>query len=495
MSKYLYTDENWTIDKIEQTWEVLDKIAKKKYGLEYYSPQIEIVSADQMMERHACGAMPLMYHHWSFGKAFLQLKKSYDGGQSSLAYETIINTNPTLAFIMEDNNMTMQALVLAHAVCGHGSFFTINRMFLEHTDADYILDYLAFAREYINKCEQKYGPKRVEQTLDACHALQLYGVNKTTRTRSTLDLQRLTDKTGAVGEPRKRKPFTKIMKTNKAKIKLKKEFDWPFPEENLLYFIEKNSPSLEDWQKEIVRIVRQISQYFYPQYQTKLMNEGWASFWHHTLMTDLWEQGYITEGSYLEFLASHTAVCCQRGAFECGGSDTFNPYALGFAMYKDIQRICQDPTDEDREWMPDIAGTDWVETIKEITRNHRDDSFVAQYLSPKVIRDFKMFSVRDSAAEDEVEVTNVQDQDYKQIRRILSKQYNFNSAIPDMEVVGYDFRGDRALFIRHNAYNGKELDVGYAKATAKHIKKLWRKPIYIESHLHGENVRVCKLDY
>ena len=135
------------------------------------------------------------------------------------------------------------------------------------------------------------------------------------------------------------------------------------PQENILYFIEKNAPLLEPWQREVIRIVRKIAQYFYPQRQTQVMNEGWATFWHYTLLNDLYDEGLVNDGFMMEFLQYHTSVVYQP-SFDSPYYSGINPYALGFAMYRDIRRICEDPTDEDRRWFPDIAGSDWLATLK-----------------------------------------------------------------------------------------------------------------------------------
>src|SRR6201993_4864036 len=156
------------------------------------------------------------------------------------------------------------------------------------------------------------------------------------------------------------------------------------PEENLLYFIEKRAPRLEDWQRELVRIVRLVSQYFYPQKQTQMMNEGCATFVHYEIMRRLHDKGLITEGSMLEFLHSHSSVVFQPD-FDDPRFSGLNPYALGFAMMSDVQRICENPTDEDREWFPDIAGSgDPYGVLRHAWANYRDESFVLQHLSPAI---------------------------------------------------------------------------------------------------------------
>ena len=169
------------------------------------------------------------------------------------------------------------------------------------------------------------------------------------------------------------------------------------PQENILYFLEKAAPRLKPWQREILRIVRNIAQYFYPQKQTKVMNEGCATYCHHRIMTALHERGQITDGAFLEFLQSHTNVIRQP-EFDDQHFGGINPYALGFAMMSDIERICIDPTEEDRAWFPEIAGNgnSWT-TLKEVWANYRDESFVAQFLSPRLIREWRMFHLMDDA--------------------------------------------------------------------------------------------------
>ena len=185
------------------------------------------------------------------------------------------------------------------------------------------------------------------------------------------------------------------------------------PEENLLYFIEKHAPLLEPWQREIVRIVRKIAQYFYPQRQTQVMNEGWATFWHHRLLNQMYDDGYLTDGMMIEWLKSHTNVVAQQPMAN------LNPYALGFAMYTDIKRICENPTDEDRDWFPDIAGSEWLPTLDHAMRNFKDESFIGQYLSPKLMRDFKLFAILDDEKEKEYLISAIHDESgYQHVREI-----------------------------------------------------------------------------
>jgi spore cortex formation protein SpoVR/YcgB (stage V sporulation) len=182
------------------------------------------------------------------------------------------------------------------------------------------------------------------------------------------------------------------------------------PQENLLYFMEKNAPLLEPWQREILRIVRKVSQYFYPQKQTQVMNEGWATFWHYTILNHLYDEGKVTERFMLEFLHSHTNVVFQP-PYNSQWYSGINPYALGFAMFQDIKRICQSPTEEDRYWFPDIAGSDWLETLHFAMRDFKDESFISQFLSPKVMRDFRFFTVLDDDHNNYLEISAIHNEE------------------------------------------------------------------------------------
>ena len=207
------------------------------------------------------------------------------------------------------------------------------------------------------------------------------------------------------------------------------------PQENILYFVEKYSPKLEPWQRELVRIVRKLAQYFYPQAQTKVMNEGWATFWHYTILNRLHEQGLVDDGFMLEFLKSHTNVVAQP-AFDARNYGGLNPYALGFAMFTDLRRICERPDAEDRAWFPDLAGSDWRTTLDFAMRNFKDESFIAQYLSPRLMREFHLFAVADHADEDTLRVDSIHDEHgYRRVRQLLAQQHAQETRVPDVQVV------------------------------------------------------------
>jgi spore cortex formation protein SpoVR/YcgB (stage V sporulation) len=253
------------------------------------------------------------------------------------------------------------------------------------------------------------------------------------------------------------------------------------PEENLLYFIEKNAPLLEPWQREVVRIVRKIAQYFYPQRQTQVMNEGWACFWHYTLINTLYDKGLVTDGFMLEFLQSHSSVIYQP-PFDSPYYSGINPYTLGFNMMMDIRRICENPTDEDSEWFPDIAGSDWQKTLDFAMRNFKDESFILQFLSPKLIRDLKLFCIVDDDKNNDIHVDAIHDENgYRTIRSSLAGQYNLGNREPNIQAYSVNVRKDRSLTLRHNQFNRKPIDEESAIDVLKHVHRLWGFDVHIES--------------
>ena len=388
------TDSEWTTELVERYDREISRVAAN-YKLDTYPNQIEVISSEQMMDAYSSVGMPLGYHHWSFGKQFLNTERRYRRGQMGLAYEIVINSNPCIAYLMEENTMTMQALVIAHACYGHNSFFKGNYLFRTWTNADAIIDYLVFAKNYISRCEKRYGIEQVESVLDSCHALMNYGVDRYKRPQklSTVEEQlRQQEREDylqtQINHLWRTLPLTPDSKKRKKTARFPDE-----PQENLLYFIEKNAPLMEPWQREIVRIVRKLAQYFYPQRQTQVMNEGWACFWHYTILNTLYDEGLLHDGFMIEFLQSHTNVVAQP-AFNSPYYSGINPYTLGYSMMTDIRRICEHPTDEDKYWFPEIAGSDWLKTLDFAMRNFKDESFIAQFLSPQLIRELKLFAVK-----------------------------------------------------------------------------------------------------
>ncbi|MDH5300345.1 MAG: SpoVR family protein [Gammaproteobacteria bacterium] len=479
--KLLSEGSEWTFDLLDEYEREIGRIAKL-YRLQTYPNQIEVISAEQMMDAYSSVGMPVGYNHWSYGKQFLDTEKKYKRGRMGLAYEIVINSDPCISYLMEENTMTMQALVIAHACYGHNSFFKNNYLFKQWTSADAIIDYLVFSKKYIAECEKRYGIDAVEEILDSCHALMNFGVDRYKRPqRLSLRNEQARQKER---EEYLQSQVNELWRTIPTPDKENKENAERFPkepQENILYFIEKNAPLLQPWQREIVRIVRKIAQYFYPQRQTKVMNEGWATFWHYTLLNHMYDEGLVDEGFMVEFLKSHTNVVYQP-EFDSKYYSGINPYALGFAMMTDIRRICEHPTDEDRRWFPELAGSDWISSLDFAMRNFKDESFIAQYLSPKVIRDMKLFSIRDDDKDQFMMVDAIHnDEGYRTVRQHLADQYNLGNIEPNIQVYNVNRWGDRSLTLRHYQYNRRPLHDSSLHEVMKHLSRLWGFGVRLEN--------------
>ena len=480
--EHLPATSDWTFELIE-TYHRTIRATADRFGLDTYPNQLEIITAEQMMDAYSSSGMPVNYRHWSYGKEFISTEKNYKRGHMGLAYEIVINSNPCISYLMEENTLAMQALVIAHAAYGHNSFFKGNYLFRMWTDAGSIIDYLVYAKNYVAACEEKHGLATVEAFLDSCHALGNHGVDRYRRPSRKSLAQELSERLDR--EAHAQRQVNDLWRTlprrpdkDGAAPEAKRFPDEP--QENLLYFIEKNAPLLEPWQREIVRIVRKVAQYFYPQRQTQVMNEGWATFWHHKLLNTMYDDGFLTDGVMIEWLTSHTNVIYQPPVGHSGYSG-FNPYALGFAMYTDIQRICEKPTDEDRAWFPDIAGKPWLPALDHAMRNFKDESFIGQYLSPKLMRDLRLFAISDDEKQSEYEVSAIHDDaGYKRVREALSRQYDLGSREPNIQVWNVNLRGDRSLTLRHFQHNDRPLhETG--QEVLKHVARLWGFGVQLES--------------
>ena len=463
--------------------DAIEDVALNDLGLDVYPNQIEIISSEQMLDAYSSLGMPLMYQHWSFGKRFAYEEKLYRKGVTGLAYEIVINSNPCISYNLEENSMAMQTLVMAHAAFGHNHFFKNNYLFRQWSDAEGILDYMQHSSSNIAKYADRYGTSAVEEVLDAAHALMDHSVFRyrrpveiTRKEEKRRERRRVKHETEDFRDIWLTLPQDKDEKreSSPAKEEVERRSALKLPQENLLHFIAEHSPVLEHWQRNILHIVRDTAQYFYPQTQTKVMNEGCATFVHHYIVNALFERGLLSEGAMLEILRSHANVIFQPD-FDHPRYSGINPYALGFGMMKDIQRICVTPTQEDYDWFPDLAGTkDWRSVLKDAWSNYRDESFVRQYLSPRMIRKLKLFEIMDDASDDHLTVAAIHDEPgYRKVRAALAESYDPSCADPDIQIVDVNLKGDRVLHLEHRMRNGVPLAEDARDEVLKHIRRLW----------------------
>ncbi len=298
--------------------DAIEEIALGELGLDVYPNQIEVISTEQMLDAYSSIGMPLFYKHWSFGKHFARNEALYRAGMQGLAYEIVINSNPCISYIMEENTATMQTLVIAHAAFGHNHFFKNNYVFRQWTDADGILDYLEFARGYIANCEERYGEAAVERLLDAAHALMSHARAPLSAQAHRRSAHRRRSASASAASTRNRCSTIcgAPCRARLARSRTRPPRNAGAPccncrRRTSCTSWRRTAPRLAPWQREVLRIVRQIAQYFYPQSQTKVMNEGCATYVHYRIMKRLHEKGALTDGAMVEFLRSHTNVVFQ----------------------------------------------------------------------------------------------------------------------------------------------------------------------------------------
>ncbi|MGB9152237.1 MAG: SpoVR family protein [Alphaproteobacteria bacterium] len=471
-------------------------IAKERYKLETNRNVIEVVGSARMIELYANIGLPRNYTHWSYGKQIEIMERNFDVGAMNLAFEIVINSNPTIASCMNTNSNMMMLLVIAHASFGHNTFFKNNVLFKENTNADEILGDLERMADYVAECEQKYGIDRVEKLLDACHALGAHAVDYSPRVPKYKSPVELAAHYAALELARERSynpraEDTKIkdwQKDSFSALLTARDPNVPLGEQNLLRVIGEMAPHLESWERRIIGMICDRAQYFYPQQQTKMGNEGCASFVHWKTMHDLHDLGLINDGMMIDFFQSHTGATQQLD--ESGPQVRINPYALGFAMSEDIERICKDPTDEDKKWFPSFAGSyigyperpgsqDYMDVIKDFWFNYNDVGRIYQYLSPKVMHDFRMFTVLADDKKGAVVTAVADDLGFEEIRRTMAESYDLTRSVPSISFLDYDERGDRTLTLKHQSINRKTLADDDAVETLKHIKYLWKHPVVL----------------
>ena len=457
-----------------------DKILEfvERFKLKCYPQEYQICDHNEMLGYMAYSGMPSRYSHWSYGKSFERQKTLYDYGVSGLPYEMVINSNPCVAYLMRDNSLLLQILTMAH-VYGHNDFFANNFTFTSSLDARYTLEMFKNHGVRINSYieDPSIGIDLVEEALDYAHSLSFQVTKNLAIKKLTQDQQRLRKWENAQAPEDEYweihpKQEYKVPELNRIPLE---------PEENLLSFIADYNPYLPEWKKDILRIVEAETKYFIPQMETKIMNEGWASYWHFRILNAL----QLDQGLHLEFLVKHNQVLRPTP----GG---LNPYHLGFVLWHDIERRWNSG-DTGREYTDDtpkidVSSLDENDTpgrkkIFEVRESDRDSSFLRRFLTVDIMRSLELFQ-HEKRGKERV-ITKVSDDDnWANVKETLIKNVGTGS-IPVIKIEDADFGSQRTLYLKHY-HDGRDLLLEYAEHTLKNTKALWEREVVLETIVNGK---------
>ena len=416
---------DWDFATLEE-WDEKIRLLAEARGLDWFPITYEVCDYLSMIGHMSYHGMPTHYGHWSYGKQFERTHTMYNMGVEGLPYELIINSNPSIAYLMRENPAYLQVLIMAHCV-GHSDFFKNNRMFKD-TRPEAVVGKFRNAKKRIQSYVEDHtiGIDEVEETLDAARAIQFqtYRYGQTRYTKKQLH-----------------EKYSRLIKSSEddeySLFDLQK---YPLePDYDILGFIIEYANDLPEWKKDIIEIVREESTYFIPQIQTKIMNEGWASYWHYTLLHEL----NLPSEWHIPFIKTHNQVIRPH----IGG---LNPYHIGFKVFEDIEKRLG------------------IEECFIARETGHDVSFLRQYLTQELCEELGLFTYSDKSKEG-VTIDEISDDDgWKTVKTDLLTNVGTNS-IP---VIYVDEIEDNVLILRHE-HDGRDLDLNYSEAVVNHVGNLW----------------------
>ncbi len=439
---------------IARIWDIAQSL-----GLRPFPTHFEVVPATVMYELGSYG-MPGRFSHWTHGKAYQMQKTMYDYGLSKI-YELVINTNPCYAFLLETNSILQNKLVAAH-VLGHSDFFANNAYFARTSRK--MVDTISLNAERIRRYEFEHGAEEVERVLDAALAIEEHiDPYVTVEDVKPEDQSPEPPRSGEYDdlwglESRGRKQDQPEPQRSRRRAKPRQ------PVRDLLLFIAEHSPRLEDWERDIVAIVRTEMLYFMPQMRTKILNEGWASYWHARIMREL-ELGH---SDYMEFAQLHASILQPS-------SRQLNPYHLGFRILEDIER----------RWNED--GKDGRAKLFEVREIESDVSLIRNYLTEDLVEDLDLYLYK--RVGDELVIV---DKDWESVRDRLVTSLS-SHGFPVIQVEDGDYHGNLELYLRH-AWDGQKLDILYAEKALEHVQRLWGRRVWLETKKSDDEKLVMSFD-
>ncbi|OPX88791.1 MAG: SpoVR family protein [Pelotomaculum sp. PtaB.Bin104] len=440
----------------------------KEFGLDFYDMFFEICPADILYTFGAYG-MPTRFSHWSFGKAYHKMKTQYDYNLSRI-YEMVINSDPCYAFLLEGNSIIQNKLVMAH-VLGHCDFFKNNAYF--KTTSRKMVESMAAAAERIREYEFKYGREKVESFIDAAIAIQEH-IEPRVLIRKKAKAGPLQGKKEGCHRDVAPSPYDDLWSLEKDQqcqkdCSDKEKIFPPEPEKDLMLFIEQNSKDLDYWQRDIISVLRQEMLFFWPQMETKIMNEGWASYWHLRIMREL----DLDESETIEFAKMHSGIIQTSRT-------RINPYTVGLKIFENIEKRWDNPTPEEKEKYGRPGGQG-KEKIFEVRAGENDVSFLRNYLTKELVEQLDLYLYKKIGNE-----WKIVEQEWETVRDgIVTSLTNCGFPYITVQNADYNKRGD--LYLKHS-FEGIELDVYYVEKTIPHLYTLWRRPIHLETILDNKRI-------
>ena len=456
------------------------------FGLDFFDVIFELVDSEQVNSIAALGGFPVRYPHWRFGMDYDQLSKNYEWGFSKI-YELVINTDPSYAYLVKANPTVDQKLVMAH-VYGHVDFFKNNYWFSK-TDRK-MLDRMANNAVRIRNYMDRYGQDTVENFIDWCLSIENL-IDPFLPFQSNKGTQKTAGEDGAdveaeaVGRFKNDRPYMESFinpkefieeRKQKASERAKQSKRNPAePQKDVLAFLLQNAP-LEEWQYEVLNVIRDEAYYFVPQMQTKIMNEGWASYWHSKILTEK----ALKDSEILDFARVHSgAMQMQPGQI--------NPYKIGIELFRDIEdrwnrgafgkeyEECQSFS-EKLKWDKKLGKG--REKIFEVRRIYNDVTFIDAYLTPEFVDRYQMYTYEFNRRTNRYEIV---DRDFKNIKeKLLSSLANRGQ--PEIYVKDGNFQNRGELLLLHK-FQGLEIDLKWARLVMSNLSRIWGRPVCLETRL------------
>tara|TARA_R110002110_G_scaffold402536_1_gene619902 strand:- start:468 stop:1775 length:1308 start_codon:yes stop_codon:yes gene_type:complete len=418
-----------------------DKIIRiaQDLGLDWHPIDYEIIDYQEMLGAMAYVGLPTHYRHWSYGKEYERTHTLYNMGQTGLPYEMIINSNPSIAYLMRENDLYIHILTMAHCI-GHSDFFKQNRMFAD-TNPDNIIDTFKSAAKYVRKLieDPSIGVEKVEKILDAAHSVKYQvprfpGIKYKTRDE-LIELE--------ISKMSKHPKY----KPNLSKVPLQ-------PEYNVLRFIADHSKHLEEWERNLILIVEESSRYFIPQALTKVMNEGWACTMHYKIVNEL----NLPDSLHLPFLKLHNQVVRPH-------LGQLNPYHLGFKLF---EKIINEGSFEEAMMVREV---------------HNDISFLRFYLDEEFMQENNYFSYSFKKEKKAITIDDISDESgWESVRDQMIQNIGLNR-VPVVYIDEIEKNNTLSLIHEHD---GRDLDLTYATKVFGHIKTLWGDEVRLISMVENE---------